>query len=175
MAASTLLGQTPATVNLLGRPYHLGSYSQKNDPMWEFITADETIDNWKTLVTIIDRADAHTRQDMDRLAEGVMQNYKSHGAKILLAKTMADGAGTPYNYILAAFDETAKRRYEFDFVKVSLAGTNAAIAIYGVRITDPTDYLAKAKTFLTQHSGEAGNAISNMVLPDVDKLPRKVF
>jgi hypothetical protein len=66
-------------------------------------------------------------------------------------------------------------RYEFDFVKMALGPNNAFIAIYGVRITDPTDYLSKAKTFLTQHSGESGDAISNIVLPDLTKLPRKVF
>ncbi|HME08475.1 MAG TPA: hypothetical protein VKG25_15575 [Bryobacteraceae bacterium] len=160
---------------LLGRPYHLGSYNQKEHPMWEFITTGESIDNWKSLVTIIDRPDAHTRPELDRLAEGVMQNYRSHGAKILLAKTMVDRAGTPYNYLSAAFDEPAKNRYEFDFVKIALTPKNAYVAIYGVRISDPANYLAKAKAFLDRHSGESGAAISDIVLPDIGKLPRKEF
>jgi hypothetical protein len=168
-------GQPPPTLNLLGRPYRIGSFNQKNKPMWEFITPGESIDNWKTLVTIIDRPDALNRQDMDRVAEGVMENYKSHGGKILMAKTMTDHSGKPYNYMLAAFDESAKRRYEFNFIKIAMGPKNAQIAIYGVRISDPTDYLAKAKTFLTQHSGESGDAISALTLPDLGKLPRREF
>jgi len=167
--------QAPPTITLLGRPYHLGSYNQKSKPMWEFITPDETIDNWKTLLTVIERPDAHTKPELDQVGEGVLQNYKSHGAKILQAKTMVDTAGKPYNYLLAAFDEPTHHRYEFDFVKMALGPKNVFIAIYGVRITDPTDYLSKAKTFLTQHSGESGDAISNVVLPDLTKLPRKEF
>jgi hypothetical protein len=165
----------PPTINLLGRPYHLGSYNQRDKPMWEFIAPGETIDNWKTLVTIIDRTDAHTRPELDRVGEGIMQTYKSHGGKILMAKTMVDPAGAPYNYMLAAFDEPAKHRYEFNFIKMALGPKNVYVAIYGVHITDPTDYLAKAKTFLTQHSGESGDAISNLPVPDVAKWPRKVF
>jgi hypothetical protein len=167
--------QAPPALTLLGHTYHLGSYNQNSKPMWEFITPDETIDNWKTLVTIIDRPDAHTKPQLDQVGEGVLQNYKSHGAKILQAKTMVDPSGKPYNYLLAAFDEPAHHRFEFDFVKMALGPQNAFIAIYGVRITDPTDYLSKSKTFLTQHSGESGDAISNIVLPDLAKLPRKVF
>ena len=175
VGSSVVSGQTPPAITLLGRPYQLGSYNQKEHPMWEFITTGESIDNWKSLVTIIDRPDAHTRPELDRLAEGVMQNYRSHGAKILLAKTMVDRAGTPYNYLSAAFDEPAKNRYEFDFVKIALTPKNAYVAIYGVRISDPANYLAKAKAFLDRHSGESGAAISDIVLPDIGKLPRKEF
>jgi hypothetical protein len=169
------LAQAPPAITLLGHPYHLGSYSQNPNPMWEFITPDETIDNWKTLVTIIDRPDAHTKPELDRVGEGVLQNYKTHGAQILQAKTMVDSSGKPYNYLLAAFEEPAKHRFEFDFVKMAIGPKNVYVSIYGVRITDPTSYLAKSKTFLTQHSGESGDAISNLALPDLAKLPRKVF
>src|SRR5258706_14501299 len=65
------------TITLLTRTYQLGSFNQKNQATWEFITAGEKIDNWTTLVTIIDRPDAHTRQELDRLAEGITPNYKS--------------------------------------------------------------------------------------------------
>jgi len=100
----------PPTVSMMARTYRLGSYNQKSHPTWEFITGRETVDNWTTLVTLIDRPDAHSREELDRLGEGVMSNYKSHGGQILSAKTMRDKSGAAYNYLVAAFEEPAKRR-----------------------------------------------------------------
>ena len=58
-------------------------------------------------------------RDSDRLAEGIMSTYKSRGAKILLARTMQE-SGTPFNYVVAAFEEPDKQRYELSFVKMAL-------------------------------------------------------
>jgi hypothetical protein len=168
---------TPAapTITLLARTYRLGSFNQKNQATWEFITAGEKIDDWTTLVTLIDRPDAHTREELDRLAEGVMSFYKTHGGKILSAKTMSGESGGVFNYMVAAFEEPAKHRFELNFVKMALGPKNAYIVIYGVRISDPADYRGKAKSFLDQQSGPVGHALANAVLPDVGKLPRKEF
>jgi len=163
------------TITLLTRTYQLGSFNQKNQATWEFITAGEKIDNWTTLMTIIDRPDAHTRGELDRLAEGIMSNYKSHGGQILSAKTMRDKSGATYNYMVAAFEEPGKHRYELNFVRIALAPKNAFVVIYGVRITDPSNYVRKAKDFLNQQSGPVGDALENVVLPDIGKLPRKEF
>ena len=162
------------TVTFLGRAYRLGSFNQKVNATWEFVTGSETVNNWTTLITIIDRTDAHSREELDRLAEGVMSNYKSHGGQILSAKTMRDKSGAVYNYMVVAFEEPAKRRYEINFVKVALAPKNAYVVVYGARISDPSDYVRKAKTFITQQSGPIGDAVEGVV-PDLSKWPRKEF
>lgn len=164
-----------ATINFLSKTYHLGSYNQKTKPMWEFVAAGEDINAWTTLMTIIDRPDAHTRGELDRVAEGIKQVYESHGAKILMAKTMVDRTGAPYDYLLVAFDEPAQHRYEMNFVKVAQGKKNVYTVIYGARISDPTDYLTKAKRYLSAQSGPVGDALEKAVLPDIDKLPRTVF
>src|SRR5438876_471162 len=110
-------------MNFLNQTYQLGSYNQKHNPTWEFVTGGETVDNWNTLVTIIDRPDARTHEELDRLAEGVMLNYKTHGGQILMAKTMQQSSGATFNYMVAAFEEPAKQRYELNFVKVALGET----------------------------------------------------
>lgn len=171
---------TPSTsvasdITFLARPYRLGSFNQKTNATWEFVTADETIDDWKTLLTIIDRPDARSREELDRLAEGIMTTYKSHGGQILAAKTMREDSGAVFNYMVAAFEEPGKQRFELNFVKMALGPKNAAVMMYGVRITDPKDYRTKAKEFLDRNSGEIGRALGNAVLPDIGKLPRKVF
>jgi hypothetical protein len=83
LIAASPLGQgktvTP-TITLLARTYHSGSFNQKSYPQWEFVTGNDTVPNWTTLLTIIDRPDAHTRPDLDRLAQGIMSNYTSHTA-----------------------------------------------------------------------------------------------
>ena len=159
----------------MGRAYRLGSFKQKVNATWEFVTGSETVNNWTTLTTIIDRPDAHSREELDRLAEGVMANYKSHGGQILSAKTMRDKSGAVYNYMVAAFEEPAKRRYEINFVKVALSPKNAYVVVYGVRISGPGDYVRKAKNFITQQSGPIGVAVEGVVPPDVSKWPRKEF
>jgi len=40
--------------------------------MWEFAAPNETVANWTTLLTIVDRPDARTRPDLDRLAQGIL-------------------------------------------------------------------------------------------------------
>ena len=163
------------TITFLAKGYHLGSFNKKSSPMWEFVTAGETAANWTTLVTIIDRQDAHTRQELDRLSEGVMSHYKSHEGQILLAKTMVDRSGTPFNYMVAAFDQPAKRLYELDFVKVALGPQGAYTIIYGVRIQDPTDYVGKAKAFLNQRSSQIGKEMENLRLPEMSAMPAREF
>jgi len=161
-------------MTFLGRTYRLGSFNQKKNATWEFITADEKIDDWKTLVTVIDRPDARTRQELDRLAEGIMATYKSHGGQILTARTMQE-SGVVFNYMVAAFEEPGKKRMELNFVKMTMGPKNAAVVIYGVRIADSRDYLAKAKDFLNRNSSEVGRALGTTTLPNIDQLPRRVF
>jgi hypothetical protein len=162
-------------IRFQSRTYHLGSFNQKSHPMWEFVSAPETVDNWTTLLTLIDRTDATTRPDLDRLAQGVTDEYKSHGGKMLMAKTMVDASGTPYNYAVVAFDEPAKHRFELNFVKFGMGPKNAYTLVYGVRITDPKDYVGKAKTYLNENSEAIGRELANMPLPLIDSLPRKEF
>jgi hypothetical protein len=162
-------------IAFMSKKYRLGSYNQKKNPTWEFITADESIDDWSTLLTIIDRPDAHTHQELDGLAEGIMSTYKSHGGQVLLARTMQSESGDVFNYIMAAFEEPAKQRFELNFVKVALGEKNAVVVVYGVRITDPQNYLANARQFLNENSGEVGHAVGQLALPDIDKLPRNTF
>jgi len=163
------------TITFLGQTYHLGSFNQKSHPQWEFVTGSETVEKWTTLVTLIDRPDARTRPELDRLAQGIMSTYTAHGGRTLLAKTMQGAGGVPFNYMTVAFEEPAKHRYELNFVKAALGPKNAYLVVYGVRITDPKDYTGKAKTYLDQHSSEAGQAVGNFVPPDFATLPRKEF
>jgi hypothetical protein len=162
-------------LTFLSRTYRLGSFNQKQNPTWEYVSGSETIENWTTLVTLIDRPDARTVPDLDRLSEGVMSTYKSHGGHVLMAKTMRDKAGAPYNYMVAAFEEPAKNRFELNFVKFAMGPKNAFIMVYGARIADPQDYKAKGKEFLNQHSGEIGRALETAVPPELSTLPRKEF
>ena len=163
------------TINLLARTYRLGSFNQKNQATWEFIAGGEKIDEWSTLVTLIDRPDAHTREELDRLSEGIVSTYKSHGGQILSAKTMSGDSGGVFNYMVAAFEEPGKHRLELNFVKMALGPKNAYILIYGVRVSDPADYRGKSKLFLDQQSGPIGRALDNAVLPEIGTLPRKEF
>jgi len=161
-------------MTFLGQHYRLGSYNQKSNAMWEFVPAGQTVDNWQTMITVIDRPDARSRQDMDRLAQGIMDNYKSHGGRVLLAKTLQTSNGEPYNYMVVAFKQEEQQRYELNFVKIAMGPQNAMAVIYGARIGDPQDYAVKAKEFLDQNSSEIGKALES-ALPEVGKLPRRVF
>jgi len=161
-------------MTFLGKRYRLGSFNQRANATWEFVTAGETVDDWSTLLTLIDRPDARTREELDRLAEGLLSNYKSHGAQILMAKTMQD-SGAAFNYMVAAFEEPKQQRYELNFVKLTLGPANAEVLIYGVRISDPQDYRRKAKDYLDRNSSEIGRALGNAPLPDISRLPRKAF
>lgn len=149
----------------MGRDYKLGFSQLTPNPMYEYVSGNETVQNWTTLVTLIDRADAKTRPDLDRLAQGVMDTYKSRGGKVLMAKTMVDGSGKPFNYMVVAFDEPGKKRYELNFVKAAMGGKNAFMAVYGVRVSDERDYVAKAKQFLNERSGEIGRELEKVGPP----------
>jgi hypothetical protein len=162
------------TITLLGRTYHLASYNQTAQPNWEFVIDGEDVQNWTTIITIIDRPDAPTPRDLDRLAEGIMQNYKSHGGQILLAKTFPSPQGA-YNYLVAAFEEAARTRFELNFAKAAMGPKNAYVIVYGVRVTDPRDYLRKGREYLNLHSSEIGMALEKFVLPDLSTFPRKEF
>ncbi|MBZ5609007.1 MAG: hypothetical protein LAP38_12165 [Acidobacteriia bacterium] len=174
IAAVSAMAATPA-IAFQAQTYCLGSFNQQRTAMWEFVPADENINDWKTLLTIIDRPDARTREELDRLAEGIMSVYQSQGARILLARTMREESGAVFNYLVAAFDEPDKQRFELDFVKVELGAKNAAVVVYGVRVTDPKDYRTKAKDFLDMNSHQVGRALGELAVPDVSKLPRRVF
>jgi hypothetical protein len=162
-------------MNFQGRTYRLASFNQKHNPMWEFTLPEEKIDDWKTLLTVVDRPDASTRKDLDRLAEGLMSTFQNRGAKILLAKTMQQPSGGAFNYMVAAFDEPGRQRFELNFVKMALGPANATVLIYGVRIADPQDYRTRAKEFLDRNSGPIGMALANAAVPDTKTLPRKEF
>jgi len=163
------------SLTFLGKNYHLGSYNQKSKPMWEFTSTPETVNKWSTLVTVIDRTDAASMTNLDGLAEGTLTAFKNSGAKILIAQTMKDRTGKPYNYIVAAIDEPQNHRYELNFLKIGMGVKNAYILIYGARITDPVDYKAKAAKFVENHSRDIGLALDAMTAPDMSRWPRTTF
>jgi hypothetical protein len=175
VSSAVTAGAAAPEIAFLGRRYHLASFNQQTNPQWEFVAPGETVNDWKTLITLIDRPDAHTKPELDRLAEGIMGTYKSHGAKILMAKTMQEPGGAPYNYMVAAFEEPATQRFELNFVKIALGSTNAEIMICGVRVGGTPDYATKARAFLDQHSSEIGRTLGETAMPDVSKLPRRPF
>jgi hypothetical protein len=158
-------------LTFLSKSYHLGSFNKKNAATWEYVAAPETIDKWTTLVTLIDRPDAHTPPELDRLAEGVMNTYKANNGRILLARTMQDKTGARFNYLVAAFDDPAHHSLELNFVKFAMGPQNAYIMVYGARVPDPS----QGKEFLNQHSSEIGKALEIAVPPDFATLPRKEF
>jgi hypothetical protein len=162
-------------MSLLGKTNRHGTFNQRHNGMWEFVTGGETVANWTTLLTVIDRPDARTRADLDRLAEGILSTYRSRGARVLLAKTMGSSPETVFNYAVVAFDEPNEHRIELDFVKVQLGSDHAAVVVYGVRINDAQDYRAKAKEFLDAHSSRIGRELEGLALPDVSALPRREF
>jgi hypothetical protein len=123
----------------------------------------------------MDRTDAKTVPEMDRLAEGLLATYKKAGAVVLAAKTLKNQGGVSFNYLLVAFDEPAKQRYELNFVKVGMGPKNAHIMIIGLRVGDPKDYKARTKDFLEKRSGEVGQALGEFAVGDLSGLPRRVF
>src|SRR5207247_923712 len=153
----------------------LRSFNQKSNATWEFVTAGETTDDWTTLLTIIDRPDARTREDLDRLAEGILSAYRSRNGRILAAKTMGQTPATVFNYVVAAFDEPGQQWYELNLVKMSLGCRNAVVATYAVRIADSRDYRSKTSEFVGANSVEIGRSLENLVLPDLGSLPRRAF
>ena len=165
MMISMFVAMAAEPVTFLGRGYKLGHTELKPNPMYEYVSGAETVQNWTTLLTLIDRADAKSLGDLDRLAQGVMDTYKARGGKMVMAKTLKDGAGKPLNYMIVAFDEPGKKRYELSFVKAAMGAKNAYIAVYGVRVSDDRDYVAKAKKFLSEHSGEIGMAMEKVAGP----------
>lgn len=162
-------------ITFMGRPYQLASFNKKRNATWEFVPEGEHIDDWKTLVTVIDRPDAHDRSELDRLAEGIMSTYKANAGQILMAKTMQQASGEPFNYMVVAFEQPAEKRFEINFVKAALNSTNAVIMIYATRISDAQDSLGKGREFLNHHSSDIGRALGEAPLPDISKWPRKEF
>jgi len=176
LAASALVATAAPAINFLGQPYQLASYNQKHNPMWEFAAPSEKIDNWTTLLTVIDRPDAKSRADLDRLSQGILDTYKSRGGRVLMAKTMVDpSTGAPFNYMIVAFEEPQKKRFELNFVKAALGSKNAFMMVYGVRVSDPKDYTSKAKAFLSQNSEKIGKALESTAAPATATLPRREF
>jgi hypothetical protein len=160
-----------ASVSFLAKTYTLASYNERAKPMWEFTTGAETVDNWTTLVTLIDRPEATSLPQLDQVSEGVMQSYQSAGGRILRAETLKDKHGKPFNFMAASFDDPKSHRLELNFVKVFMGAKNAVVAIYGVRFGDPS-YMAKAKAFLDEHSTEVGSALEETSFPPTGSLPR---
>ncbi len=167
-------GKAP-NLTFLSKTYKLGSFKEKPNPIWEFVTEGEKVENWTSLVTVIDRKDAHTGPELDRLAEGILNTYKSNGGQVLMAKTLKEKSGAPYNYVVAAFEEPAKKRFELTFAKIGMGPKNGYIFVYGVRVTDPLDYRTKTKDFVSQHSAEIGQALEGARPPVLETLPRKEF
>lgn len=120
----------------------------------------------------MDQPESKSRSDLDVIGRALLDHYKTIGGQVLTARTMKSDSGDIFNYVLAAVDEPAKKRFEINFVKIALGPKNAFMAIYGVRITDPKDYKIKAKTYLDQHSGEVGLALGTATLPAIATLPR---
>lgn len=165
MVLTMVAAMAAEPISFLGKGYKLGHTEMKPNPMYEYVSGSETVENWTTLLTLIDRADAKSMSDLDRLAQGVMDTYKSRGGKMVMAKTLKDAAGKPLNYMIVAFDEPGKKRYELSFVKAAMGAKNAYIAVYGVRVSDEKDYVSKAKKFLSEHSGEIGMAMEKVAGP----------
>ena len=161
---------TPA-VHFLSKTFHLVSFHEKDQPTWQFVTGDETMDNWTTLFTIVDRPDVRPGKELDKLAEDVKSDIAAHGGKVLVSTKMQDINGD-FIYLVLGHDEAAKNTYELRFVKVGSGRRNAYVASYSVRITDPQDYAGKTKTFLHGQSAVIGKALSEVSLPDINKLPR---
>lgn len=178
LALTLLTGVSTMTaadsISFLGRDYRLASHNQKASAMWEFTTGNETVNNWTTLLTVLDRPEAKTRPDLDRLAQGIMDTYKAKGGVVMMARTMTSKDG-PFNYMIVAFPQPAQKRFELNFVKIALAKTNAVIAVYGVRIEDASKDASKAKAFLSANSQAIGQALEQANLPSTATLPRREF
>ena len=86
-SAQPVRAATPA-LTFMGHSYRLGSFNQKINATWEFVTGSETVNNWTTLITIIDRPDAHSKEELDRLAEA----RAAFDRAIALADTPAQAA-----------------------------------------------------------------------------------
>ena len=107
---------------------------------------------------------------MDRMGEGILSTYKSHGTRIT-PRRRRRGLPRRQAYLVAAFDEADKQRFELSFGKMSMGPKNAA-CVYGVRVGDLQDYRAMAREFLdTNSSGIV--ALEGSALSDLDALPRQ--
>ncbi|MCW5977075.1 MAG: hypothetical protein KIT09_03320 [Bryobacteraceae bacterium] len=162
----------PPSLTFLGRQYRLGSFHQASNPEWGFVTGAETADDWTTRLTIVDRADVRTPEDLDRLAESMASAWQSRGGRIVTVKTMGQAPATPFQYAVVAFDQPAEHRRELHFAKMALVSGNGVVVTYGVRLADPQDYRAKADRFLDANSVTIGRELENLVLPEVSTLPK---
>ena len=175
ISSMAALASTSPTLQLLGKTYKLGSYNQNARPMWEFTAGGQTVNNWTTLVTVIDRPDVKSNGDVDKLAEGMVTGYRKAGATVLLTKTFRDPAGKPYDYLVAAFNEPDHHRMEINYAKLAMGTTNGYIQIYAVRVTGPGDYRKASATFVTKNSETIGKALDHASAPDTSTWPRKTF
>lgn len=162
-------------VKMLNRIYRLAYYGKSNYEMWEFTSGAETVDNWTTLVTILNYPEATSLQRMDQLSEGLIKVYKSSGGQVLKAKSQQDAFGGVCNTIIVAFDEADAKRYELCFVKVAMGKSHAYAAIYGVRIPDLIDRHAKANAFLKENAIAIEQAMLSTRFPATESLPRQSF
>lgn len=155
------------TLAFMDRTYRLASVNQTEHRNWEFVCDGDQINDWKTLITVVDRSDAKTREDLDRLAQGLRSSFKLRNAQILKAQTMVEN-GMPFNYMVAAFNDGARQRYEFDFVKMALTPKGAVVTMYGARVTH-----AQASEFLDRQSSGIGRALGAMPTPEVTSFPAR--
>lgn len=156
-------------LTFLGKKFELASYNHKASAMWEFTTGGENVNNWTTLLTVLERPEAKTMPDLDRLAQGIVNTYTAQHGKIMLAKTMQGPKGV-FNYIMVAFEQPAHQRYELNFVKLALVNQKAIVTVYGVRVP-----FAEAKAFVNANSQVIGQGLELMAEPQTAAWPRKEF
>ncbi|HTP87099.1 MAG TPA: hypothetical protein VMJ34_09125 [Bryobacteraceae bacterium] len=161
----------PPAVHFMGKTYRLASFHAKDQATWQFYLEGETADNWTTMFTIVDRPEAQSGKEIDKLADDVKADYAAHGGKVFVTQKNQDVNGD-YTYVVVGYDSPAKQTYELQFVKIGKKFRNGYVASYGVRITDPKDYAAKTKAFLHGQSIEIAKALAEVSLPDIGKLPR---
>jgi len=85
----------------------------------EICHSGDSIDDWKTLITAIDRADARTKEGLDRW-RGFCRATNVTAQRFCWRRRIQDRSGAPYNYVVAAFEEPAKHRVRAEFVKMAM-------------------------------------------------------
>jgi len=158
------------TFTFLNKTYTLKGIAPAPGRMWEFAPEGETLENWTTLVTLIDRPDAADLKAMDQVSQGILEHYQKNGGQIMMAKSLKGSDGQPFNFLIGAFDQKAHHRFELNYVRVFMRQPNAMIAIFAARVSDEGDYLVKAKSFLDHQSGLIGHALETTVFPNAQQL-----
>lgn len=106
-----------------------------------FLTAYTLFAGEPGRVTVLDRPDIRTRPALDQLAKDLLAGYKAEGGKILTAKMIGPNKNNPFQYIVVAFEQPARKGYELRFVKAAMGHRNACVTIYTVRVDDVKTFL----------------------------------